>query len=773
MKSLKTLIIALALGTAVLTIFTVASPNQACANPNSDRQEALISEITLGDSTFRLSTDSPSVPFTEGYSYLVEITPGANLISVNLHIQLSHEIDGEPFHYLGDAVYVEYALAGNIDEQHGGGLGFGATRDDQNETARLETINHILQPREGSSLSGMGITEGVYHVAVTVTATTDEGFESATLRDLLVVYDPEKPNLNLMPTIHLSALPLRCGEGVFIENPAGSLFEERRKALEAVSDWIYNNPQAQLTLALSPLFLSELYSVAQGEAYFYIENGNGNNGNNGDANGNGNGNNDSNSNGNNGNNGTTTSNDESTDEGNDTDNDDTAATRNIPTDAPIAQSSERTLTALQNAYNTGRLHLSTQGYADPNPAVLNALELPRDIGLQYIEGISVLRTILDIEIKNITIPWTEHLCTEYFSVLDDILPQATIIVDSNTRGFDYHLRDGQTFTPLLRVPQTAEAGGGSEILVAHAGLSSSLSSPGNKARSINQLLGQRQDTEFTPLLVRSYDNAETVLTFLDNLELLTRYSWVNVISSETRTADTEAAIVTFDDFETMQTIPSATQELQYARVALQGIEQALHEPSEEVLDELSQWRQVSLASFAGPGIGVSTIGNELLMAPPAAKCASLAAQVYSYVQDWFSGLEIHAQTITFSGSGGMLPVTVLNNSDQSFYLDVRYVGPGRNVMIEPEHTHQLFPPGESFLEPTIELRNIVSGSVDIQLWAGGHLITGESVRVSATYADRIAIIVVVALAGTGLAFYVWRRVSKNNAQEELGQEELG
>ena len=753
----------------MLTIPIIADTGQAYANPNSDRQEVFISEIILGDSTFRLSTDSPSVPFTDGYSYLVEITPGANLISVNLHIQLSREIDGDPFHYLGDAIYIERNLEDITEEEQGDDTGLDATRGNQNETAEPEMVRHILEPRAGTSLSGMGITEGVYHVAVTVTATTDEGFESATLRDLLVVYDPEKPQLNLMPTIHLSALPLRCGEGIFIENPAGSLFEERRRALEAISAWVYGNPQAQLTLAVSPLFLGELNSVAQGEAYFYTENGNGNNGSNGDADDNGN-------NVSNGNNGTATNNDESTNEGNDTDNDDTvtaATARNIPTDAPIAQSSERTLAALQNAYNTGRLHLSTQGYADPNPAVLNALELPRDIGLQYTEGISILQNILDIEIKNITVPWTEHLCTEYFSILDDILPQATIIIDSNTRGFDYHLRDGQTFTPLLRVPQTAEAGGGSEILVAHAGLSSSLSSPGNKARSIAQLLEQRQETRLTPLLVRSYDDAEAVLEFLDNLELLTRYSWVNVINSEARTVDTEAATVTFDDFETMQTIPSATQELQLARVALQGVERALHEPSEDTLKELSHWRQVSLASFAGPGIGVSTIGNELLMAPPAAECANLAAQVYSYVQDWFSGLEIHAQTITFSGSGGMLPVTVQNNSDQSFYLDVRYVGPGRNVVIEPERTHQLFPPGETFLEPSIELRNIVSGSVDIQLWAGAHLIAGESVRVSATYADRIAIIVVVALAGTGLAFYVWRRASQNNVQEELSQKESG
>jgi len=353
--------------------------------------------------------------------------------------------------------------------------------------------------------------------------------------------------------------------------------------------------------------------------------------------------------------------------------------------------------------------------------------------------------------------------------LEDVLPQATIIIDSNTRGINYHTRNGQGASPLFRIPLNE---GGNEILLADAGLSSSLSNSGSKARFISQLLDRRQETTLAPLLVRSYDDVDAISELLSNLELLSRYAWINLVNVEAE-IDISVGSLSFNKFEQMETLPAAVKELQTAREALLGLRQAFYEPTTDKLEELAHWNLMSLASFAGPGIELSTIGNELLIAPPTAECAILAAQVYSYVQNWFSDLEIHAQTITFSGSGGMLPVTVLNNSDQSFYLDVKYVGPSHNVAIEPEHSHQLFPPGETFLEPNIELRNIISGSVDIQLWAGEYLIAEESVRVSATYADRIAIIVVVALAGTGLAFYVWRRVSKNNTQEELGQEESG
>jgi hypothetical protein len=88
----------------------------------------------------------------------------------------------------------------------------------------------------------------------------------------------------------------------------------------------------------------------------------------------------------------------------------------------------------------------------------------------------------------------------------------------------------------------------------------------------------------------------------------------------------------------------------------------------------------------------------------------------------------------------------------------------QNIDVDPEYVSLNLLPGESFLEPDVELRNIVSGSVNVQLWANGYLLGYENVRVSATYADRIAIIVLVALAGTALAFYIWKRVSKQEQQ---------
>jgi hypothetical protein len=740
MKLPKSFISAVVLSVIATSFLTLSNPNQACANPNFGRQESIISEISLGKSSFSLSTENPSIPTDGGYSYTVEITPGDDLISVNLHFQLMREENGWAFHYFSDSIYIERSEEDDSDEGEDGLDDAGSVRSAP--AAEPEVIRHVLQRRTGNNLDGLGMTEGVYYIAVIVTITTTEGVESATLQDLLVVYDPEKPELNLMPIIHLSALPSRNADGIFITSPAGGIFEERRAALEALCTWILANPQATLSLAISPLFLDELDTVAQGHAYFKLQD-NGTGANNG------------------------TSNDSGSAESGDghsegaAENDynngyESIVVRHIAADSPLAQNSLRTIEAVQSAHNTGRLTLTAQGYADPNLSVLNALDLLDDIELQYAEGLSTLQDVLALEPAQLTAPWVNRFSSEYLAAIQNLLPQARIILDSNTRTFD----EPALTTLRGQRPGLSRTADNTEILVADAGLSTSLSSPGSKAQFITQLLDERseqQEAVLIPLLVRSHDDVEAVKRLIDNLELLSRYDWINLLNAE---ADIDAAAnrLNLGNYEQPQTLPAPVQDLQASRKSLLGLEDVLYEPSTDQEAELAQYLRLSLASFAGPGIEVSTIGESLLMSTPDPVCAELAQRVQSYANSWFYDLEIHAQPITFSGSSGILPLSVLNNSNQTFYLKLRYVSPGYNVLVYPEYEQQLFLPGESFLEPSVELRNIVSGSVDIQIWAGEHLISEERVRVSATYADRIAIIVVVVLAGTGLAFYVWKRV---------------
>ncbi|MCL2745769.1 MAG: hypothetical protein FWE48_01570 [Coriobacteriia bacterium] len=702
--------------TATLAVAVISLPNTALAEPTLGRAESIITEIDLGNSNFRLMTDRSAIPTDGSYSYVVEITPGDDLISVNLHFQLMREENGWPFHYFGDPIYIEREEPDADEDQdtQASNDGSNAAQDTSEVSAEPEIIRHVLQRRTADNLDGLGMEEGVYYVAVIVTATTAAGAESATLQDILVVYDPEQPQLNLMPTIHLSTLPSRDAAGIFLHHPAGGLFDEQREALDAITTWVTANSDAQLTLAVSPLFLEELHTVAQGFDYF------------------------------------------------DTQSEEVIA---LDANSEVAQASARTLEELRTAHTTGRLAITTQGYADPDLTVLDALDLMDDLPSHFELGRSLLTDILAQEPATITVPWTNQLTNNQLQALKEVVPQAEgqelrLILNSSaieSRPALTHEHDDQQFLQNLYWG-SGQNEDTSLIIVADSELSTAMSQTGSRARFILDLLEDRQRDGLTPLLIQTHDDVDSIAMLLDNLELVSAYPWVNLING-TSQIDAPIDPLVLAAEQEVQAISETIQELKTARKAVTGLRGAQGEEIDsERQAELDFDYRSSLAIFSGPGTNIRRVSNDLSILPAAPECVALANQLQYLVDEQFSGLEIHADSVVFSGSRGSLPISVQNTSGQTFYLDIHYVASGQNILVYPEYIHQEFLLGESFLEPTIELRNIVSGSVDIELWAGDYLITTESVRVSATYADRIAIIVVVALAGTGLAFFIWKRV---------------
>jgi len=773
-------------------VFTFAYPDSASADPSASRAESIITEIDLGESSFRLINNRPAIPTDGGYLFTVEITPGDDLISVNLHFQLMREEDGWPFHYFGDPIYIERDTADDdeVDESDQDDADSTATR----RIAQPEVIHHELRRRTGDHLDGLGMHEGVYYVAVIVTITTDEGTESATLRDLLVVYDPAQPKLNMMPVVQISAVPARDIEGNFLSSPATGAFEERRALLESVSDWVHRNQQARLTLAISPLFLEDLYDVSQGLSY-YIDPNAASGTNNGTNNG---------SNGNTGSNGSNGNGDSNSGDFEEANGSAIPAynLRAIAIESDAAVSSARTLEALRIAYGTGRLTIAVQGYADPNFAVLSALDLEDDIAQHYDLGCQVIQDVLGIEPSAITVPWSNNrLNVNNINAMVDLLPLSAIspgtredrprFVGASTTarfGTSAALTEDSSmfgFQPLARTD-------GVDIIMADYDLSTALSTEASRAQFISELLELRQNVELVPVLVRAHDDIDPVTTLIDNLDRISHYDWISLVdggftpdagmptaplldaqtlANSIRSAPT-SIVPPANPFEHAGPLSDSIQALQSSRNAFLGLHGSLYQalPSED-LDTANQfevYNRASLAAFAGPGTEVRLVANEISILTSAVEGIDLARQVNASVDYWFDGLSLEVQSMNFSGSGGLLPVGIENNSEHDFYLTVRYVSPGHTIIIYPEYTYQAFMQGETFLEPAIELRNISSGLVDVQLWAGNYLIAEENVRVSATYIDRIVIIVLVVLAGAGLALFVWKRTqSKDDTKAEV------
>lgn len=703
----------------------------AALEPELLDSEVFIPEVSIGDSNFRLSTTSSSIPTDGKYSYTVEIAPGRALKSVNLRFELYRKDELRPFHYFNQNVIVRQSETASRGSASSPGSQNRQPSDHESEgngaNGSAKVIRQVLERKNGQGLENLGMSEGIYRVACVVTTTTDSGQEdAATLRDLLIVYDPSVGTHKVVPVLHLNALSERRADGVFARDLQAGLFEARRGLLESIATWIVNNEGAHLTLAVSPLLLEEVAVAAEG--YSYVNGG----------------------------------------------------SEAIPVTAEegAAPACLRTLESLRAAVATERLTITAQGYSDPDMGALDVVGLDADVIEQYELGTEVLTQVLGVAPGNVTVPWRSSLGEKTAARLLEERPGAHIVVQSDTLNLE--LPRGKTTDASVLIYSVGDEG---KVVLADAASSDLLTTP-QVGALIRGMLDVRRQSACSVMLLECPDNDGGLAAIAKNLPYLSRYDWIQTINASDDVLEQKDVVSAGKaGFRTPQysdVLPAGMSELVKARQQAQALAESLAEPDENAQSDIAFARALSLRAEAGSGMGLrvsekagssgskSEITAHVSELNAASLTLALAAQERCGL--WFEPIAIKSQPITFSGSSGKLPITVINGTQGLLLVTVRLIPPGNPdnpfIIVDPAETVQLLRPNETFLEPSVELRNVVSGTVTVQVLAGNYVITEETVRVSATFADRIAIIVVVALAGTALTIYVWRRVKKEERTEQ-------
>jgi hypothetical protein len=212
-------------------------------------------------------------------------------------------------------------------------------------------------------------------------------------------------------------------------------------------------------------------------------------------------------------------------------------------------------------------------------------------------------------------------------------------------------------------------------------------------------------------------------------------------------------------------------ELILARAASTGLAIALDTDDEKVQADLDFARYCSLAAEAGAGsISSNEQGggsggdnrsaggrNGATVWKLDTHSQALAQAAHKRCDDWFGAISVNAQSITLIGSRGKLPATINNSGTKPLNLEMRFVPTSEHIHLDPKYQQLNVPTNEMLVEPDVELRNIVSGAVKIQVLAGTYMISEKTVRVSAAYTDKIGILAVVTVAGAALVLYLWRR----------------
>ncbi len=218
---------------------------------------------------------------------------------------------------------------------------------------RTRIANDVAAGEESFSferdLSGLDLKPGVYPVEVEVRVVSDGETSTGVIDSGLLVFDAERKPVKTVFAAKVSP-PLMSGpDGVFVTDPAQAT--RARDDVDALSTWALQDPEARVTLAVSPMVLEEWKRVSGGYRVLTP-----------------------------------------------------AGPTDVPPGDAAAAAYAATLERLAAAMQSGRLELTSLGYSDPDLSALERAGLGDDTTDQYATGTSASFTALETTTSTGTVP---------------------------------------------------------------------------------------------------------------------------------------------------------------------------------------------------------------------------------------------------------------------------------------------------------------------------------------------------------------------------------
>ncbi len=254
-----------------------------------------------------------------------------------------------------------------VDDPYGFTGRVAATKDTDSVLMRLKVFNPsgrlmtqrtfiINDPGAGEAVASferatddLGLSPGAYPVELEVRVSSKGALDVVTLKSDLLIYDPAGAKLPVAFSARISGQPLADPQGRFVADPGQ--FTRARDDARQIAEWVLGNPDAKMTVALSPLLLEEWKRISEGYVFAGPE-----------------------------------------------------GMTSVPASDSVSVAYAQTLDTLSRAADTGRLELASLGYTDPDLSELSAHDMATDAAPQYAEGISAVFASIESTPSTGTIP---------------------------------------------------------------------------------------------------------------------------------------------------------------------------------------------------------------------------------------------------------------------------------------------------------------------------------------------------------------------------------
>jgi hypothetical protein len=234
----------------------------------------------------------------------------------------------------------------------------------------------------------------------------------------------------------------------------------------------------------------------------------------------------------------------------------------------------------------------------------------------------------------------------------------------------------------------------------------------------------------------------------DALEAIEAIEWADVRRVDAAGADETATVILPDSASSAAAAPVGYwSEVLEARRLSRALSAALGAQDGEAKHAVRQALLAQSRCWAGPddSWGLADRGR-----------AYAAAAVRS-AEDILSGVTVSGEDITLAGRSGEIPISIQNSSNRRLAVTVAVQGRVAEVG-PPDTVEYTLRPADNYLTLPVSMASALSDRLSVEVRAGEEIIASTTIRVRASYLDRLAIVGSVVLVLLGLLFYIRRRV---------------
>jgi hypothetical protein len=423
-------------------------------------------------------------------------------------------------------------------------------------------------------------------------------------------------------------------------------------------------------------------------------------------------------------------------------------------DTQTSKAYAATLVLLRQAINTGRLELMFTGYADPELSALANNDMIHDVDAQYSKGLSATFSSIESSPSTGTLP------------AGGCLPQAagTALVRN---GVGYAIVSQQcaqvrkvTAPPGLYLTEIPEL----KVIVADDTLSRA-TAQGDGLAQIETALDRATATGAQGPLVVSCDvgpgavDAESVIAAATTLAEL---PWLTyTLPREIAASDPRVKARLIDGEQEAGAPDGFWREVREAR----------------------QWARAFTAASGSLDIRATGSNDNSLIAQcsawadPAGKW-ELADRGRAYAnaslrdaKSVLSQISLRVESITLPGTQGQVPIIITNDGDTQLAVDVS-IAADRGIDITGDKAFRVdLSPKDNFVEMNVSITEVLAGDLTVTVSSAGVTLDTQTIRIRASYLDRLAMVGGVVGALAIMLVFIIRRVNSAGSDEKTSSEE--